>query len=765
MPQERLTERIISYMSSRRYRPQKVRALARTLGIADEEYGDFHDAVKALMHSGRVVMGSASALLLPEPTGAIVGKFRLNQRGFGFVIPDVPNAHGDLYVPAEATAGAITGDTVRAVVTRRGKRDGRMMYEGRIENVIQRGHSRFVGELVREGGRWFVVPDGNVLHVPIFVDDVSAKGARAGDQVVLEITAYPKPMHDARGVIVEVLGKRGDPGVDTKSIIRQYGLPEAFDERVVAEARAVSAEFDPQRAAHGREDLRGRVTVTIDPVNARDFDDAITLEESATADPRHDGQFELGVHIADVSHFVRPGTALDDAARERANSVYFPQHVVPMLPEVLSNGVCSLQEGQPRLTKSAFIAYDREGRVLRTRFANSLIASTKRLTYEEATQILEGKVGGYPKPVAQLLRRMDLLARIIRQRRIREGMLVLELPEVELVFDELARVTGVVPEDMSFSHTIIEMFMVEANEAVARLFVKLGVPHLRRVHEEPDDATLEGLTRFLKAIGNKPPKRIDRAWLQGLLAEVKGAPASFAINLAVLRSMQRAEYRPDLIGHYALASEDYLHFTSPIRRYPDLVDHRLLEAYLAGKFEHKKKSRGDTPTFEELHEMGVHCSANERRAEAAERELKLVKILQLLESRVGEQFDGVVTGVAQFGVFVQLREYLVDGLLRYADLADDWWNVDAEGGFVIGERTGRRIAIGQQLRVALSRIDVPNRTLDLALVAEGQAGRARPPSQRTDQPRAGRKRGARPGRRNGRSPTAQRASRGRARRR
>jgi ribonuclease R len=525
---------------------------------------------------------------------------------------------------------------------------------------------------------------------------------------------------------------------------------------VLEEAREAGRGYDPQRAAHGREDLRGRIAITIDPVNARDFDDAITLDENH-------GQSELGVHIADVSHFVRPGTALDDEARERANSVYFPQYVVPMLPEVLSNGVCSLQEGQPRLTKSAFITYDRQGKVLRTRFANSVISSTKRLTYEEATKILEGKIGGYPKAVVQLLRRMDELARIIRERRLREGMIVLDLPEVELVFDELARVTGVVPEDMSFSHTIIEMFMVEANEAVARLFVKLGVPHLRRAHEEPDDATLEGLTRFLKAIGQKVPKRIDRAWLQRLLEGVKGAPESFAVNMAVLRSMQRAEYRPDLIGHYALASEDYLHFTSPIRRYPDLVDHRLLEAYLAGKFEHKKKPRAETPTWEELRELGVHCSTSERRAEAAERELKLVKVLQLLESHLGEEFDGIVTGVAQFGVFIQLRDYLVDGLLRYADLADDWWDVDVEGGFVIGERTGRRIGIGQQLRVAISRIDIPNRTLDLAL-AEGRPASKSSEPRRMPARRRGKQRPARAPHGAVGRPKRERAARGRRRR-
>ncbi len=706
------TERILSYIASKAYRPQKLRALARALHIADEEYGDFRAAVKGLIHTGRIVMGSASALTLPEPTGTIVGSMRLNPRGFGFVVPDVPNAHGDLFVPLEHTAGAITGDTVRAKVSKKGKRDGRMIFEGRVVEIITRGRSRFVGELFHEARAWFVRPDGNTLHVPIFVPDASSKGARAGDQVVVEITQYPKPLLDAKGVIVEVLGKRGDPGVDTKSIVRQYGLPEEFDQAVIEAARRAVRDYDPDRAAHGREDLRPRTIITIDPVDARDFDDAISL------DVRDDGTYELGVHIADVSHFVRPGTPLDEEARERANSVYFPRHVIPMLPEVLSNGVCSLQQDEPRLTKSAFITYDREGHVLDARFANSLIASTQRLTYEQATQILDGKVGGYPKKVVGLLRDMDKLARIIRQRRLRAGMLVLTLPEAELVFDESGEVSGVVPEVTSFSHTIIEMFMVEANEAVARLFVKLKLPHLRRVHAAPDDSAAESLGRFLKALGFKVPRRIDRGWLQRLLAEMADTPASFAVNMAVLRSLERAEYRPDLIGHYALASEDYSHFTSPIRRYPDLMIHRLLDGYLAGEFDRKRKS-SDVPTFEELAELGGHCSTNERRAEAAERELKLLKILRLLETRIGDHFDGVVTGVTQFGLFIQLSEYLVDGLIRFTDMAGDWWNVDADRGIVVGERSGKTIRIGQAVRVAIARIDLANRSLDLSLADAG----------------------------------------------
>lgn len=708
MSSERFTERILKFVARSEYRPKQARTLARVMGISDDEYGDFHDAVKALMKSGRVVMGASNALMLPEPGGTVFGKFRSNPRGFGFVIPDSPHLHGDLYVPKGCSKGAMTGDTVRARMRKRGKRAGKMLYEGQIVEIVARGDSRFVGELQRELGQWFVRPDGNTFHGPIFVGDVGAKHAKAGDQVVVEITEYPSPGRDTRGVIVEVLGKRGEPSVDLLSIIRQYGLPSEFSEEVLADARRVAADYDPEAEAKHREDLRELTVITIDPETARDFDDAISL----TAQPG--GKVELGVHIADVAHFVASGGVLDKEARDRSNSAYFPNHVIPMLPETLSNSLCSLQEGQPRLAKSAFITYDKNGKVISERFANVVIHSAKRLTYQDATNILGGRSRGYDRRVVALLRDMERLAKLIQKRRIRNGMLVLSLPEVDVVLDDDGTVVGVKPEDTAFSHTIIEMFMVEANEAVGRLLTDLGVPNLRRIHPEPEEQTVESLGRFLNALGLKAPKSVDRKNLQKLLREVVGGPSEYAVNLAVLRSMQRAVYSPKQVGHFALASEDYVHFTSPIRRYPDLTIHRLLDAYLRGTLG-KRKGRKHCPTVAALDALGDLCSTNERRAEDAERELKLLYILRLLEKRLGDAFEGIVTGVTNFGLFVQLPEYLVEGLLRFSDLPDDWWEVDADSGCVVGGRTGRRITIGDRLAVTVAAIDLVTRKVDLSL--------------------------------------------------
>ena len=687
------------------------------MGVEHKEYGAFRAAVKELMKAGRVIRGGDNCVVLPDASSIIVGSFRGNARGFGFVVPELPTDHGDLYIPAGATLDAITGDTVAARITRRGERGDPSRVKGEVVEIIQRGQSRFVGELVREHGQWVLLPDGHSLHAAVLLGDVRSTRARAGDQVVVELTEFPSGARPARGVIVEVLGRRADPGVDTISIVRQYHFRHEFSEEVLTDARGAAQEHDIEAELACREDLRGEAVVTIDPDDAKDFDDAISIRRTGR------GGFELGVHIADVARFVRTGNPLDREAGLRGNSIYFPRHVIPMLPEVLSNGLCSLQEGEPRLTKSVFIEYDGRGRRKAKRYANTVIQSRKRLTYEQATRILEGKRRGFKPEVVRLVQEMERLARLIQKRRLADGMIVLELPEVELILDDNDELIDVKPEDTSFSHTIIEMFMVEANEAVAELLTNLNVPHLRRIHPEPPADAQRKLSSFLRVLGRPIPRKLERWDMVRLLDGVRGTPESFAVNLAVLRSMARAEYSPKTIEHFALASRHYCHFTSPIRRYPDLVIHRLLEAYLAGELE-TRRGRRSTPSTETLTEIGTRCTYTEERAEAAERELRLIKILRFLETRVGAQEQGVVTGVTNVGVFVQLRKYLVDGLIRFSDLPDDWWDIDARAGCVVGQRSRKRIGIGDQIVVQIAGVDLASRELDLVLAED------RPPSPR-----------------------------------
>ena len=703
MPERYITA-ILKYLGKREQPTLGVRQLARMLGVAEKDYGTFREAVKILRDSGQVVMGAKDSLLLPQMAKRVVGVFRANPRGFGFVIPDTPNAHGDLFIPPGRNGGAITGDHVSARVLKRGRREKQLVFEGEVAEILQRGNNRFVGTLEKAEDAWFVVPEGKGIVPPIVVRDVGTARAKVGSKVVVEMLTWPEPGRLATGVIVENLGQAGPTIVETMSIIRAHGLAEEFSAEGLHDARRAIEAFDPL-IIEGREDLTASTIVTIDPPDARDFDDAISLHEHTG---REAGMITLGVHIADVSHFVREDSDLDLEARGRGTSVYFPRKVLPMLPEVLSNGVCSLQQGQRRFCKSVFITYDREGRVLATRFCESVIMSAARLTYDDAQAICDGKPTKHKPPVVQLVRRMEKLARTIEARRIVEGALTLDLPEVSLVFDAEDRVIDAVPEDHSYSHTIIEMFMVEANEAVASLLDRLDRAFLRRVHPAPDTTSTEQLTTFVRACGHRLPRELSRHDMQALLKAVKGKPESYAINLAILKMFQQAEYSPMRIGHFALASKNYCHFTSPIRRYPDLTVHRLLAEYCRGVL-------GDRPPedISALVELGQKCSATERHAESAEDELRTILLLQHLASKVGESFDGVITGVTNFGLFVQSPRYLIDGLVRMEHLGDDWFELDARYGHLKGERTGKTYRIGDLIRVTIANVNIPRRQLDL----------------------------------------------------
>ena len=725
-----LQTQILQRIQSADYQPQRPRGLAHELAVSDDEhYHAFRDALRDLMAQGHVVLGARGAIVLPTQRVSrdeFLGSYRHNKRGFGFVVPTDPGAREDLFIPPGHNNGALNGDIVRAKITDRGHRDGKAISSGRVTEIVERKNKRFVGSLAKVRGEWLVMPDGNALTEPILTPDAASRHVRPGAKVVVELTVYPADGQRAQGVISEVLGEAGEKDVDLKSIIVQCNLPGDFPEEVKDQARAAIDHFDPEGEAAHRLDLSDEVICTIDPDDAKDYDDAISLKQV------EGGYWELGVHIADVSHFVKDGTPLDVEARERGNSTYFPGYVIPMLPEVLSNGVCSLQEAVPRLCKSAFITIDDDARPIRTRFANTIILSRKRLRYKEAQAILDGAteiphpdgpkpLAEYPSEAVELLHNMDKLARRIQKRRLHDGQLVLDLPEVELVLDEDGKIIDAVPEDTSFTHTLIEMFMVEANEAVARLLDSLHVPFLRRAHPDPEVSDNERLRHFAQVTGHKLPKEMDRKALQTLLANAKDKPEGFAINLAVLKSLTRAEYSPQPIGHYALASQHYSHFTSPIRRYADLTIHRLLDAYFAagggerggGK---SKVTLTDMPTHDQLVELGRHISFTERRSEDAERELRRVKILELMKNHIGDDFLGIVTGITNFGIFVQLKAYLVDGLIRYEDLMDDWWDVDERSGVVRGQRTGTKIGIGDVVKARIVKVDLPRRELDLAIV-------------------------------------------------
>lgn len=717
---------IIQHIADHPDRPLKARALARELHVPAGQYPDFRDAVRRLVADGVLALGAGRTLALPERGGTVVGVFRANRRGFGFIeCPGRP----DFYVPRGRTHGAFESDRVEARLVR-----GRRSQEPHAEvtRIIERAPLRWVGVLERHGDHWYVQPQGRAPAPRVRIDDPTAKNARPGDLVLVEPLEHTLAHHVVRGVIAERLGDPSQTLVTILGVVRRHGIPDAFPPEVRGAAQRAAADFDPAQAAR-RDDLRDLLTITIDPPDARDFDDAISVE------PLGDGHTRLGVHIADVAHFVPLGGPVDTEAQRRGNSVYFPGYVVPMLPETLSNGVCSLQPGQVRFTKSAFITYDSEARVVETRLVNSLIRSNARLTYEQASAALDGRSEGLARPVLALLERAARLARRIRERRLAAGMLVLALPEVALRLDDDGRVIDAGPADTSFSHTLIEMFMVEANEAVCRTFAELGLPHLRRIHPPPSPDAIRRLTQLAGGIGLRLPRTLDRAALQALLDQTRGKPEEPALNLLLLRSLAQAAYGPLHEGHYALASEHYCHFTSPIRRYPDLVIHRLFDHVLKAP----RRRRAQPPPEQDLVALGRHTSGTERRAQDAERELRHLLLLSFMQGKLGEDLEGLITGVSSFGVFVQVRPYLAEGLIHVSELPRDEWAYDERFAQLRGSSSGRVIAIGQIVRVRVAAIDLQRQEMSLAPTGSvgvtGAASAAAPRGEpsRSRRPRSG----------------------------
>ena len=711
MDEQKLEQMILDHVNRSNYRPVKPRVIVKQLRLSDDLTGEVKRIIKRLVRRGRLAYAANHLITAADPSrpkgDRITGTFQRTTRGFGFVRPaGVAEAEGkaaDIYIPAKRTRDAATGDIVEVRLTKQRDRDASP--RGEIVEVLERETHQFVGTYFESDGSAYVQVDGTLFAQPIFVGDPGAKSARVDDKVVFEMVRFPSPMRPGEGVLVEVLGPAGKPGVDTLSIIREFNLPDEFAEDALEDARAQSDAFDAT-IPDGRVDLTGETVVTIDPFDARDFDDAISLERL------DNGHWRLGVHIADVSYFVRPNTALDREALARATSVYLPDRVIPMLPEIISNSLASLQPNKVRYTKTALIEFTAEGGRVATDLCSAAIKSNKRLTYEQVDAFLEDpgpwrrKLGG---KVHDLLGRMHELAMMLRKRRRRNGSLELTMPEVKIELDREGRVSGASVAENTESHQVIEEFMLTANEAVAEALFAKATPFLRRVHPAPSPKKLESLTEFVTELGFKVGSLENRFELQKLLAQVAGRPEQHAVNFAALRSLARAVYSPEEEGHYALASDCYCHFTSPIRRYPDLTVHRLIEAMIQRR---KPREHGD-----ELFALGRHCSDLERRAESAERELTKLKLLSYLSERIGHEMEAVVTGVESFGLFVQGIELPAEGLIRTELLLDDHYHFDRATHTLAGHRSGNIYRLGDRLRVVVARVDLERRELDFRLIA------------------------------------------------
>jgi len=738
-------------MRERVHHPAGMRELLQVLKVPRDDRTSFKRHVKSLVASGDLIQIRGHRFGLPEKMDLYVGRLQAHPAGYGFVTPERPlDAGGDIYISGPLLNEAMHGDRV-VVRIERIKDGGRA--EGRIIRILERSNTSIVGRYERDDGSrgasratgmGYVAPFDRRVLMDIFVPPGQEGGASAGDMVIVELTRWPTATRGAIGHVTEVLGDIDAPGVDTEIIIRKYGIPDAHSAEAVTEAVRLGAHV-AERDIRGRSDFRRLTTVTIDGEHARDFDDAITIEKLAN------GHFWLGVHIADVSHYVQEESALDREAYERGTSVYFPERAVHMFPAELATGLCSLNPHVDRLVQSCFMEIDQHGQVVRHEFHDGVINSDERMTYTAVNGILTDRDPELMKqyaPLVPMFEQMGELFHILNDARHRRGSIDFDLNEAEVVLDEAGAVEAITALQRNIAHRLIEEFMLLANETVATYLESQNAPALYRIHEEPDILKVAKFEEFISGFGYSlaaPVNALRPRHFQKLIERIHGKPEEKPIAFLMLRTMQKARYAPENVGHFGLAAPSYTHFTSPIRRYPDLVVHRALRAARHRLLtEETREERA-----EELPEVARHTSEMERRADDAERELVQWKKVKFMADKVGDEFEGYVTGVAAFGLFIELIEHFVEGMVHVSTMADDYYRFIEGAHLLRGENTHKVYRLGDKVKVQVIRVNMEQRQVDLGLVdilervRDGERG----PRRSRAHPKPAGKRKQRPGRR------------------
>ena len=702
---EQLLQRIRDKMDH----PATPRELLQRLQLPRHERPTFKKLLADLVESGALVQTRGNRFGLPDRMNLVVGKVVTNPRGFGFVVPDRPldDVKGDLFIAGSNLNQAMHGDRVVARIERIS--DSRA--EGRIVRILERGSASVVGRFDIDGsGLGFVVPFDRRLIMDVQIPSDERGEANPGDMVVVEITRWPTPTRGPLGRVSEVLGDIDEPGVDNEIIIRKYGIPDEHSPEAVDQARRIG-EAVREKDIRGRTDFRTLTIVTIDGEHARDFDDAISIEVLPN------GHFWLGVHIADVAHYVQEGTALDEEAYERGTSVYFPERAVHMFPSELATGLCSLNPHVDRLVQSCLMEVDRRGSVVRYELHDGVIHSQARMTYTEVNAILTNRdpetIQKYQELVP-LFERMRELFEILNKRRHRRGSIDFDLKEPEIVLDDEGMVEAIVAAERNIAHRLIEEFMLLANETVAQHLDDHQVPTLYRIHEDPDPLKVEEFEEFISTLGyglGAPANEVKPRHFQNLVERMRGTPEEKPIAFLMLRTMQKARYDEQNKGHFGLAAKSYTHFTSPIRRYPDLVVHRTLRE---SRHDAMNTDRKDE-LVEDLPDIARHTSERERRAADAERELVQWKKVRFMADKVGDEFDGYITGVSAFGLFIELIEHFVEGLVHVSTMADDYYRFEDRAHILRGENTGRVFRLGDKVSVQVIKVDMERRQVDLGL--------------------------------------------------
>jgi ribonuclease R len=739
---------ILRLIRDKVHHPATARELVQVLRVPREERQGFKRQLTSLVTDGVLLHIRGNRFGLAEKMDLVVGRLQTNPGGFGFVVPEhedgAERAQGriDIYIASTNLMEAMHGDRVVARIERQSARGP----EGRIIRILQRSQEHVVGRFELDAANvGYVVPFDRRVLTDIHVPAGQSSSATPGDMVLVEITRWPTTTRGPIGRVVEVLGRIDEPGVDTQIIIRKHNLPDAHAEEAVEDARRLGAAVK-ERDIRGRTDCRHITTVTIDGEHARDFDDAVTIERLPN------GNYWLGVHIADVSHYVKEGSALDEEAYERGTSVYFPERAVHMFPSELATGLCSLNPHVDRLVQSCLMEVDRRGNVVRYEMHDGVINSDARMTYTDVNAILTDRDPDTMARYVELVPMFELMGElfeILNGRRRRRGSIDFDLPETEVVLSELGEIEAIIPSERNVAHRLIEEFMLLANETVAAHLMAHGVPALHRVHEAPDIKKVEDFDAFITTLGYSLTAHghaLRSKHFQKLIDQMRGTPEERPIAALMLRTMQKARYDAASLGHFGLATEHYTHFTSPIRRYPDLVVHRMLrESRHGGVSDSRREELED-----ELPEVARHTSEMERRADEAERELLQWKKVRFMADKVGDEYEGYITGVAPFGLFVELIEHFVEGLVHISSMADDYYRFVEQRHLLRGENTKRIYRLGDKVLVQVVRVDMERRQVDLGLVEILEAVRReeRPrPVRSTVRPKRERRRAQRPGRR------------------